>query len=330
MAHLICEACERAAVEVVDPDDDEAEPYRLCNACHGRLEARALRPLEWYNLAKRHGWYMYRLHDDFYDQDGTATAPEVEVETPERFPAPVLADLVHDPETLLDFTITHWSIDDELAAAWAALDRQQVLPTLAARYASTRNARIRGATLEICALAVGEAAAGFVRQAWNDYGETVDLYSLAQASAACLPYREGFDRVRAAVDALEPREQRSRMYALAYFHSPEVIGWIEQHVFSPVTEDWGRVAAASQLDWATAERWLASGRPLSLVALDALAAIVDPRRPPRPREPRARLHQPPDAAVLANALTAHAQRDPVPRVERITGYLLQNLPALTG
>jgi hypothetical protein len=323
-----CEGCERAAAEVVEPCDNPDEPYRLCGACHERLLARALRPLEWYNLARRHGWYMYLLHDSFYEQDCTVMAPEAEVVTPELFPAPVLADVAHSPGPLLGFTITRWSIGDELADAWRALDPSQVLDTLGERYASTRNAGIRGAILEVCALAVGPMAADFVRAAWGDYGQTVDLYSLARASAACLPFREGFDRVRAAVDALEPKEKRSRMFALNDFHSPEAIAWIEQNIFPPVTDAWGTVAAASRFDWPTAERWLASGRPLSLVALDALAAIIHPQRLPAAREPRARLHDPPDAHTLEAALTAYAQRDPVPRVESITRFLRQHVAAL--
>jgi hypothetical protein len=63
-----CQACETAVAEIVETCDDEHEPYHVCASCHGRLLARALRPLEWYNLAKRHGWFTYLLHDDFYDE----------------------------------------------------------------------------------------------------------------------------------------------------------------------------------------------------------------------------------------------------------------------
>ena len=87
----LCEARECAAAQTVEPCDDANEPYHLCVACHQRLHARALRPFEWYNLAKRHGWYQFLLHDDFYDEDGTASQPEDGVECPGDFSAPSLA-----------------------------------------------------------------------------------------------------------------------------------------------------------------------------------------------------------------------------------------------
>ena len=37
-----------------------------------------------------------------------------------------------------------------------------------------------------------------------------------------------------------------------------------------VSENWGHLAAASRFTWARAAAWLRRGRPLSLIALDAL------------------------------------------------------------
>src|SRR5262245_55224784 len=98
-----CQACERAEGEIVEPRDDAQDPYLLCAPCHRRLHARALRPLEWYNLAKRHGWHPYLLHDDFYDEEGTAHQPDGDVDNAHDYPAPALADVRHDAELLLDY-----------------------------------------------------------------------------------------------------------------------------------------------------------------------------------------------------------------------------------
>src|SRR5439155_5473288 len=112
----LCEACESAAAETVESCDDPMEPYHLCTVCHQRLHARALRPLEWYNLAKRHGWNQFLLHDDFYDDDGTASQPEEAVECPTDFPAPSLAGVEHEPRQLLDYSITRWHFDSDVAS----------------------------------------------------------------------------------------------------------------------------------------------------------------------------------------------------------------------
>ncbi len=119
------------------------------------------------------------------------------------------------------------------------------------------------------------------------------------------------------------------MFSLGYFHSSEVLDWIEQHIFEPITESWGYLAAASRLDWPRVERWLERGRPLSLVAIDALVAIV---RPPNPllRAHGPRLHYPPTRERLRQVLSAYAERDRVPRVQQRTAGLISHAESLTN
>jgi hypothetical protein len=323
----ICEACERANAEVVEPGDDPGEFYHVCAACQHRLRTRALRPLEWYNLAKRHGWDQYFLHDDFYDDNGAAAQPEVPVEHPNDFPSPTLSQVAHDAQLLLDYSITQWHLVPEIAAAWARLDRTSVLAALSERFASNSNGTIRCRVLEVCASALHEAGADFVRYAWGDYPETVHLPSLAQASAACLPVREGFDRVAVALAQLQGSRKRDVMFSLAYFHSRDALDWIEQNIFEPFTDSWGHLAAASCFDWARAERWFDHARPLSLVAIDALAAIVEPRSPLL-RTYGPRLHQPPTVEHFKQVLSTYGERDPVPRVQKGIDMLILRADAL--
>jgi hypothetical protein len=324
----ICEACEHTVAETVEPCDEPKEPYYLCRACHRRLHARALRPLEWYNLAKRHGWYQFLLHDDFYDQDGAAVQPEEEIERPDEHPAPILAAVAHDAQLLLDYSVTLWHFDSNVAVAWVALPRTAILAVLSQRFSSTSNVGIRSRVLEICAAVLHQSGSGFVRYAWAEYPAGISLPSLAQASAACLPFREGFDRVTAALADQVGSHKRDLIFSLGYFHSPEALDWIEQHIFEPITEAWGFLAAASRLDWPRVERWFEHGRPLSLVAIDALIAIV------RPQSPFLRtygpcLHQPPTSDRFTQVLSAYAERDRVPRVQQRTAGLIPHADAIT-
>jgi hypothetical protein len=323
-----CEACERAEGSIVETCDDAREPYRLCAACYRRLHARSLRPLEWFNLAKRHGWQRFLLHDDFYLEDGTATQPEVEVDNPQAFPAPTLASVRQDPELLLDYSITRWRLPPDVVAAWKDKDSRLVLSTLSARFTSTQNVEIRAKVLSICASAAGELGADLVRRAWGEYPETVALASLAEASAACLPHAEGFGQVTAALAGLEGRGKRDRMFGLSYFRSPDALPWIEQNVFEPITESWGSLAAASNLDWPRVETWLGQGRPLSLVAIDALLAILQPRTPFL-LEAKPALTAPPSPSRLREVLLAYRELDPVPRVQQRIDALLANVGELT-
>jgi hypothetical protein len=284
--------------------------------------------VEWYNLAKRHGWYQFLLHDDFYDEDGSAYQPRTEVDRADEFPAPTLAEVASNAECLLGYSNTRWPIKPEIEAAWTALPRPEVLAVLRRRFSGTSNEGVRGCIMEVCAIALGESGAEFVRGAWRDYPGAIDLTSLIQASAACLPFREAFERATRALEVLEAPEQRQQMSALSYFHSTEVLDWIEQHVCTPVTDEWGRLAAASQLDWPRAERWLKEGRLRSLVALDALVEIARPQTPFLGRY-GPKLGQPPDPDQLARALSQYAERDAVPRVQRLTAWLLSHADALT-
>jgi hypothetical protein len=322
-----CEACESAKAEIVEPCDDPQEPYHLCTPCHHRLHARALRPIEWYNLAKRHGWFQFLLHDDFYEEDGSASQPDEDVERPWDFPAPALEAVTSDPSLLLDYSITRWQFTEDLAAAWAVFDPARTLVTLSGRFAATRNAGVRACILETCASAVRESGADFVRYAWSDYPESVELSSLATASAACLPFREGFDRVVSALDALSPGARRQSMFGLGCFHHPAALDWIERHVFSPTTDGWGNLASVSSFSWPRAEQWLSQGRPLSHVALSALEAII--RQRPRGAYIPHLLH-PPSEHAMREVLSAYAARDPVPRVQNGIRHILAHAAILTN
>jgi hypothetical protein len=324
----LCEACEHNAAERVESCDNSAEPYHVCTACCHRLHALALRPLEWFNLAKRHGWWQFFLHDDFYDEDGKACQPKEPMEHPDDFPAPTLKDVKHDPQMLLDYSITRWHFDENLAATWASFSRQNVLKVLSERFGSTSNLEIRSRVLEICGSALREFGTDFVRYVWGEYPATISLPMLAKASASCLPFREGFDRVTAALAQEKGSRKRDLMLSLGYFHSHEALDWIEENISEPITESWGNLAAASKLDWPRMESWFEQGRPLSLAAIDALAAIVRPRTPFL-RFYGPRLHQPPNPDRLRQVLSAYTQQDPVPRVQQRISALIPHIDTLT-
>ena len=322
-----CEACELMPQTIVEPCDDEDCPYRLCEACHDRLMARSLRPIEWYNLAKRHSWSRHLLHDDFYDEDGTASQPEQDVVDAASRPAPPLSKVAGEAETLLDYSITRWHLDEDTNAAWKAIPAGAVLSAISKRFTSTGNQDIRSACLQVAALTQGATGADFVRYCWGEY-PSVDLISLAQASAACLPFREGFDRVTGALAQSEGSQKRDLMFALSFFRSTEALDWIEREIFEPITESWGYLAAASDLDWQRIEAWFSTGRPLSLVAIDALGSIV------RPMTLFLRKHSPtlrdrPSFDTFSSVLTDYMERDPVPRAQQRIEGLLKHANTLT-
>jgi hypothetical protein len=316
----LCQACERNRAEVVEPCDDPKTEYKVCPVCHRPLKALALRPLEWYNLSKRHGCGQFLLHDDFYDESGIAQQAGDAVEAPEKYPAPTLAEVCHAAEALLDYSIAHMNFSAE-AQAWRRISHSEILAAISNRFAATKDADVRSAIFDVCGGALGESGAEFVRFAGNDLGKTTLLSSLAIASMKCLPNREGFDRVSAALTELDARQKLQEMWCLGLFHTPETLDWIEKNIVEPITESWGYLAAASKFDWQRAEKWLEGGRPLSLVALDALLAIAKPMSPFLQAYAPS-LIEPPTPSRFLRTLSAYRRRDPVPRVEKRTDALV--------
>ncbi len=323
---VLCQACERRPSSLGERADDPDEPYLVCQQCHVRLMSRSLRPLEWFNLAKRHGWAKFLLHDDFYDDDGEASQPEEDVEQPYLYPAPNLRQVQQSPDALLGYSITRWQLDDELRAAWLRLPAEGVLACLSDRFDSTRNLSVRSVVLQVAAL-IGTEGAPVTRRAWQASPDYRLLRSLAEATAACLPLDEGFKLVVDALDAMPERERRQLFGALSHFRSTMALDWIETHASEPSVDAWGYLAAASGFSWSKADAWFKAGRPLSLIAIDALLAIARPRTPFL-RQIRPALGNPPSERALRNAIETLMQTDPVPRVKQRTAALLELAPAL--
>lgn len=317
----ICEACESCPACIVEKCDDETDPYILCEGCHDRLLEKALRPLEWYNLTKRHSG-CYHLHDDFYDQDGTASQTEFDVVDATLYPAPNLIDVRNNPTTLLDYSITRWYFDEGIDDAWKSLTPAEVLQEISTRFAGTLNANIRSVCLEVASITQNGNGAEFVRYCWGEYS-SAGLFSLTKASVSCLPFREAFRRVAEVLDSLEGTPKRDAMFVLSCFRSTDVLDWIEKEIFEPITDGWGRLAAASDINWSRIEKWLLSGRPLSLVAIDALGLIVHPTTPLL-KTYRPALRDRPEQKTFTNALTGYLETDPVPRVQQRIQFLLKN------
>lgn len=308
------------------------EPYRVCSECAGRLRRSSLRPLEWFNLAAKHGWSRYYLHGDFYDQDGSARQPKIERYSTEGVRPPVLGEAARSLERLLDYCITRWSVGTPEYDALARFSGEAVLRELKLRAASG-NRHVAAVTLTLCANVLGDTAESWVRSCYQRCRDDDDmLFSWAEAAARCLPAGEGLHKTIDALQKHSGKALRERMVALSWFRSPTVLDWIEHHAPRVnVTEEWGRLAAVSELPWSRVEVWLSSGRPLSLIALDALTALI---RRHGQAAIVARLHpklrEPPDRLTLTRALRACEAADTAPRVSSKCRYLAEHVAELIG
>jgi hypothetical protein len=325
-----CESCRQAPVAVVEALDDPAEPYRLCRDCFRRLEAHSLRPLEWYRLCAVHGPNSDSLSGLYYDEEsGKALQPSEPVIDAASLPCPLLEEVAGRPSDLLTYVlsrqhlhegeqITSWYVSEELVDALKRHSPEVWQATPGARLAEARNPEISGVIFHLIGLTLGPRGAGLIRENWARFAGTSSLWNMAFAASRCLPVTEAHQRV---TDALAGRNLPERMAAkliLLEFTTPLTLDWIEKNIQSPVDITWGLLAASSSFDWPRAEKWLDWGRPLSLVALDALEwCVCSGRKPP--------LLHPPPPAEFVRRLEDYRSKDPVlrvrERVERLVEFL---------
>lgn len=323
-----CQACEKEPVDLAEPADNRCHPYHLCHPCHDRLVNYSLRPNEWYNLAKRYGWWQFLLHDDFYDDDGKAAQPEMEVEENLSYTIPSLEDLAGDIVGAVEHVFTQWHPSKEYFDFLEGFHQERLAEILEEKLLLSPNQSYAGALFDICGEVLKERGAELVRKGW-DKKESVDFTSLAIATTRCLAEDEGFDLIDAELQAMSLQDRRDKCYVLSFYRSPRVLYWLERNVQSPITESWGRVAACAGTDWTTIVRWIGDGRPMSLVALDCLKACVS-FDTPLTKKVRPRVSGLVSESDLVLTLSEYSRRDPVPRVEKVVSYLLEASQELTS
>jgi hypothetical protein len=318
----VCEACRRGAIAEIVDDDDPAHPYRLCKPCAERLRHCALRPLEWFNLAAVHGWASFLLHDDFYDQDGEATQPDIDGYANAGLLAPTLEEASASLPRAVDFCVTRWWPGEAEYPALRSFAPRDLLDEVVRR-AGRGSDRVLSAVFGIAANALGPIAADWVR-AQRDRALAVGLLSAwCEAAAQCLPAAEGLDLAIDALARVDAPTFRDAKNGLLWFRSRRVLDWIEAHApVSNVTEDWGRLAALSDLDLMRVKRWIATGRPLSLVALDALTEFVPrPGQAPIMRQLEPALSGVGDRKEIELVLDMARAADPTPRTMRVADFV---------
>ncbi|TCI23004.1 hypothetical protein [Exiguobacterium sp. SL-9] len=318
----VCEACQNRMVEVVETMDDPNQPYRLCTICHHRLHTRALRPIEWYNLASIHTPTKPLLHDDFYDEDGLACQPEDDFVATECELAPTLKHIQHELTPLLNFAVTRWYLEAEVIQAFKQHDALETLHAVKMRFQETNNVEVKSRMLEIAADVIGTEASDWIRALWYTYDEPL-LYPLAAATSSSLPPDEGLALVYHQLSTVSRNElPNAAFFCLYRFRSPDVLDWIESHC-EQFDDHWGSLAAVSLPTWSRMKAWLQLGRPLSLVALDTMVNCVEGYGGIYVAESSPRILEPVPSEI-ESVLLQYQQNDPVPRVQTNVSIILQN------
>ncbi len=324
----LCRSCQQAPAEIIKVLDDPAEPYRVCSSCFHRLMSHSLRPREWYNLSSIHGRLNDLLGEEYYDEkDGTALKPAEEVVDAALFPCPTLEEAASSPEGLLTHILNRshfheegqtarWYIHPDLLSATQRHSPGALLSVFAKRLSILKNTHLIRTIFHLIGLTLGAKGAGLIRDNWEKFAFTKAFSGIAFAASRCLPLEEAHDKVTHILSGMDIRDRSMAKQVLQWFETKLNLDWIEKNAHSPVDGSWGLLAASSQFDWERAEKWLSLGRPLSLVALDALDwCVCSGRKPP--------LLKPPDSREFISVLQDYLAKDNVRRVKEQVQKLLE-------
>ena len=331
----ICRSCGQAPVEIIEVLDDPAEPYKVCRRCYHKLMSHSLRPSEWYNLSSIHGRLNDLLSEEYYNEkDGTALQPAEEVVDAELFPCPTLEEVASSPEQLLTYILSRshmheegplakWYIHEDLVSAMQRHSPDVLLSVFTGRLSIIGNAEIARTIFHLIGLTLGTRGAALVRDNWEKFAFTHAFSGMAFAASRCLPLEEAHEKVTDTLSRMDIRNRSVAKHVLRWFETQLNLDWIEENAHSPVDSSWGLLAASSKFDWERAKKWLSLGRPLSLVALDALDwCVCSGRKPP--------LVNPPSSKEFIFILEDYLKKDNVLRVRETVYKLLEFSQKLTN
>jgi hypothetical protein len=311
MMMSLCESCARVPYQVCcgdnkpedvhitmddwDVDEDDSghaslPPYQLCGLCALRLINHALREAEWFRLVKRHGARDFLLRNAFYNSSYDAWAGEVDDSTPELPNTEVLNNEILE---LIAYALCCVPVPDEVLTALKQHPLNTVLETLAPFITFDNpdiDLNIRSRSLILYARIGGEAACHFITS------------ELAKIPATDIHHHHE---------------------ALTYLNSPAVIEWLETRISSPIYDSFGKIVAANAVIWSDIDRWLQKGRPLSLVALDALKFCRTPDYI-EPGEIKYFLREPDPQATMTDVITQYLDQDNSVRVKKVCAEIIQH------
>lgn len=323
-----CESCNTREIQVEEFVPKGRGPFRLCIPCHDRLLNRALRPLEFFNLAAIHG-HGYYLDDDYYDFDtGEAFQSDIEVIDADKFPFPDFEQIKDNLDTLIDFSIVQYFTDDFVIKQLQQFDKFDVLNRIDQKVKCNR--AINYKAYEIVGKVVGKTAEKWLKQEWENRQEN-ELQIFAQPIALCLEFREAFELITKLLENGDDKFLSENVSALLYLQSENTLDWIEKVStrIKNVSSSWGQLAASSQFSWDRAIKWLTIGRPLSLISLDALmfCSTTGERLNQSMwlRQLNPKLIGSPAPEVIASRLREYLQVDSVPRTKNSVEWIIGNL-----
>ncbi|NOY65633.1 MAG: hypothetical protein GXO97_09630 [Nitrospirae bacterium] len=216
-----------------------------------------------------------------------------------------------------DEIVQCWRIDEKYINILKDFPAEEVLSAFSRTLERTKSRRMIDLIFELCARVLGKKGADFVRARWDRYHKDHFSYGLSLAAFRCLPHEEGFRLIADALAKMECSELSRYRSCLIWFKTSWALDWIEENIRTPVDFVWGAIAAESRFNWHRARKWLDSGRPLSIVALDALSLCLQRRSMGKRHDFRM-----PDIDELVSTLRNYLKHDDTPGIRERISYII--------
>ena len=142
---------------------------------------------------------------------------------------------------------------------------------------------------------------------------------------------EVFEILTSEIEKVDDIYLNEYISALNYIQYEKVLNWIEENKskIKNISLSWGQLAASSNFDWNYANKWISQGRPLSLIALDALVFCTTKNerenQSPWMRTLNPKLKNSENLEIIANKLNEYSKIDNVPRVRNKVKIIIENL-----
>ena len=143
--------------------------------------------------------------------------------------------------------------------------------------------------------------------------------------------KEAFSKIVRELENCEDKYLTELMGSLNYIQYESVLDWIEENAGRPksISQLWGHLAASSKFNWERGKKWLESGRPLSLIAIDAImfCTTKDERlnQSPWMRELNPQLPLETGEIEMVKALKEYLIKDKVPRTKNVINKIIENV-----
>lgn len=216
--------------------------------------------------------------------------------------------------------VKQWYVEDELIEQMRDYSGEDWLPIFEKHLPTLHNNDHMNTLFHLAGHLLKDLGADFVRKHWGKWSEET-FRGLTFAAIHCLSLMDAYGLVTDKLGQMNQRERLICKFVLGWFENRLVLKWIEENVVSPIDVTWGALAARSEFDWKHFEKWLTLGRPISLVALDALGFCLTTPKAPDGHQYKA-LINPPTEVVLKNVLENYRKIDPAARARRTIEFLM--------